>query len=72
MIYIKRILWLIGLFPICLIIALWFIVEFVTIPLKIVMFLIKGRVDNIEIKWLSVLIKPFMDYLCIDLTNKEN
>lgn len=73
MIYIKRILWLIGLFPICFIIALWFIFEFVTIPLKIfVMFLIKGRVDDIEIEWFSVLIKPFMDYLYIDLTNKEN
>lgn len=25
-----------------------------------------------EIEWFSVLIKPFADYLNIDLTNKEN
>lgn len=73
MIYIKRILWLIGLFPVCLIIGLWFIVEFATIPLKMfVMFIIKGRVNDIEIEWFSVLIKQFTDYLNIDLTNKEN
>lgn len=73
MIYVKRILWLIGLFPVCLIIALWFIVEFVTIPLKMfVMFIIKGRVDDIEIEWFSVLIGPFVNYFYIDLTNKED
>lgn len=75
MIYIKRILWLIGLFPVCLIIPLWLMAEIVTIPLRIlVTFLIKGSVDdmNLEFDWASVLIKLFMNYFYIDLTNKED
>ena len=37
MIYIKRILWLIGLIPVCLVIAIWFIIELSTMQLKILL-----------------------------------
>lgn len=73
MIYITRILWLIGLVPVCLIIAVWFIIEFSTIPLKmLILFLIKGRVEeNIDLEWFGFVIKPCLYYLQIDLTNEE-
>lgn len=72
MIYIKRILWLIGLIPVCLIIALWFMLELFTTPLKMLThFLVKGRVEDMEIEWFDVLVKPFTDYFYIDLTNEK-
>lgn len=72
MIYIKRILWLIGLFPVSVLLAIWAVVELATMPLKmLVQFLIKGRVDDMEIEWFSVLVKPLTGYFYIDLTNEE-
>lgn len=72
MIYITRILWLIGLVPVCFIIAVWFMIEFSTIPLKMLIhFLIKGRVENMNLEWFGFVVKPCLYYLQIDLTNEE-
>lgn len=64
MVYIKRILWLIGLIPVCLIIAVWFMIEFFTMPLKILLhFILKGDFEHAELEWFEFLIRPFTDYL---------
>lgn len=72
MIYIKRILWLIGLLPVSLIISVWFMIELFTIPLKMfIHFLIKGRLEGMVLEWFSFVIKLCLSYLQMDLTNKE-
>lgn len=55
MIYIKRILWLIGLIPVCFLLTVWVIVETTTIPLKmLIQVLIKGKVDDKELECATV------------------
>lgn len=72
MIYIKRILWLIGLLPVSVLFAIWLIVELAAIPLRMfVQFLFKGRVDDAEIGWFSVFAKLLTGYFYIDLTKEK-
>lgn len=72
MIYIKRILWLIGLLPVSCVITFWFLLEWFTTPLKLLIsFLIKGRVTDMEVAWFGVIAKYCLSYLDIDLTNEE-
>jgi hypothetical protein len=70
MIYIKRILWLIGVLPVCLIISIWFMIELFTMPLKIILhFIVKGDFENGKLEWFDFLVRPCLDYLqkCNDL-----
>lgn len=72
MIYIKRILWLIGLLPISCVIAFWFMLELFTTPLKLLIhFLIKGRVKDMELEWFDFVSKPCLYYLGMDLAAEE-
>lgn len=72
MMYIKRILWSIGLLPVSCVIAFWFMLELFTAPLKkLIRFLAKGRGKHMELEWFDFISKPCLYYLGMGAAPKE-
>lgn len=72
MIYIKRLLWLIGLFPVAVLTVAVIVLEFLTLPLKLVIGFMKcGSMEMCKMAWLKFIFCHLVNYINMDIKDEE-